>query len=86
MQPIPDGDPVARVFNYADLPCPPPDIAAQLDPGAAYNPVLIAPFHIVHTIDNTNSTLDCNVNAIKDPSRPVVRVNSITGPRVGPPH
>ncbi|MDI1488659.1 MAG: hypothetical protein OHK93_007934 [Ramalina farinacea] len=85
LQANPPGAPLTQVFNYADLPCPPPGIADQLDPGAAYNPVLVPPFSIVHRIENTNDTLDCNVNAIKDPPNWVVGVNGINGPSVGPP-
>ncbi|MDI1493213.1 MAG: hypothetical protein OHK93_005001 [Ramalina farinacea] len=84
LQAVPSASPVTQVFNFGDLPCPPEGIAQQLDPGAAYNPVLIAPFAIMHPVDDSNITLKCGVGDVRDPSRPVVRVNSITGPRVGP--
>ena len=32
--------PVPKVYNFTDYPCPPPDIQSQLEPGAAYFPLL----------------------------------------------
>ena len=35
-----DGPPVTKVMNYKDFPCPPPDIAQQLNPEVPYPPIL----------------------------------------------
>ncbi|MCJ1280141.1 hypothetical protein MMC21_007968 [Puttea exsequens] len=83
---LPGGSTVPQVFDTNDLPCPPPEIQDQLEPGSAYNPVLIPPFIYDYTIDSPgNITLQCEVKAIKDPPLPARAVRAISGPNDGLP-
>lgn len=94
LQDIPGAAPVTQVFNFDDLPCPPPAIADELDPGSAYRPVVIAnesDFVIVgNDLDSASKSGPGKENlrhsyAVADPARPIIQVNAITGPGQGVP-
>ena len=79
LQALAGGQHTQQVFNFGDLPCPPQGIADQLEPGAPYYPVLVAPFDYYHTIDNSNMQLKCNISALRDPPGAAASVQEITG-------
>lgn len=77
---------MTRAFNFSDLPCPPPEIAQQLDPGAAYNPLVIIPTSWGMPWEIANETLNCELEAIKDPPSSHTAIGHINRATVGPPH
>ena len=90
LQDIPGAAPVTQIFNFNDLPCPPPATAERLDPGSAYRPVVLSLYDPAVVYPPVNATdprqfVGGLEEIVADPARPIVRVNSLTGAGVGPP-
>ncbi|KAL8656990.1 MAG: hypothetical protein Q9226_002361 [Calogaya cf. arnoldii] len=75
-----DAPPATKVMNYADLPCPPPDIAQHYDPRFPYSPMLKQLFR---TYMSLNGSMECEQAAVRDPPARAVRVDKISGPKDG---
>ena len=68
-------------MNYADLPCPPPDVAQYLNPEVPYSPLLTQLFRTWATVNGSGAL--CEQPAIIDPPVRAVRVPRISGPKDG---
>lgn len=68
-------------MNFADLPCPPPDIAQYLNPEVPYSPILKQLFRTYMNLNNSQET--CKQAAVRDPPVKAVRVDYISGPKDG---
>lgn len=68
-------------MNYADLPCPPPDLAQYLNPGVPYSPLLKQLFRTYAPING--SDVVCEQPFVIDPPVRAVRVDRITRPKDG---
>lgn len=79
--------PATKTFNFNDLPCPPANIAEQLDPGSAYRPVVVANESntLAEDVDSTKDHFFRFAIAVADPARPVISVRAIKKASVGPP-
>ena len=81
-----DAPPATKAFDYADLPCPPSDVAQAYDPRAPYYPILVSPFGVKFNlkhdwgINGIVGDHECEVAAVIDPPVHAVRVTEITGP------
>lgn len=67
-------------MNYADLPCPPPEIAQHYNQELPYSPLLKQLFH---TYMYLNGSIECEQAAVRDPPARARRVDRITGPKDG---
>lgn len=65
IHPVPTGKPEPRGFNFGDIPCPPKEIQAQLDPGALYSPVVILDSGVL--MEHKGKIVQCDSYAILDP-------------------
>ena len=84
LQPIPDAPSATKLFNFEDLPCPPSNIADQLEPGKQYNPIIVPPFnfstllHVKRQVSNKHIIPQrCLITAIRDPPTRAIRVHEI---------
>ncbi|KAL8904430.1 MAG: hypothetical protein Q9171_007056 [Xanthocarpia ochracea] len=81
-----DAPPATKAFDYADLPCPPSNVAQAYDPRAPYFPILVSSFGVKFNLAldiGTNRLVGdrkCEVAAVIDPPVNAVRVTEITGP------
>ena len=62
--------PVPREFNFTDLPCPPPEIESQLEPGAAYFPLLYLKDRTGFWVNEEFPS--CNISNVKDDNKPFI--------------
>lgn len=69
-------------MNYADLPCPPPDIAQHYNLQFPFSPLLKQLFRTYMYI-NDSTPITCDQAAVRDPPLRAVRVDQITGPKDG---
>ncbi|KAL8669397.1 MAG: hypothetical protein Q9168_006009 [Polycauliona sp. 1 TL-2023] len=76
-----DSLPVTKVMNYEDLPCPPPDMAPQLDPEVPYFPILKQLFRTWASINGSDES--CEQIGVRDPPVRAVLVDRISGPKDG---
>lgn len=69
VQPVPSGTPIPQVFDFQDVPCPPPRIQDQLEPGRLYRPVLAPPVdQLLSSLENASiSVAHCQFDMIVDP-------------------
>lgn len=72
-----DGPPATKALNYADLHCPPSDVAQMLDLRAPYSPLLAIEPLIYGQWDRE----ECKVAAVRDPPIYAKRVEKISGPK-----
>ena len=80
--------PATKAIDFADLPCPPSEVAKVYDPGAPYFPILKTEFGVRY---NPYTTADdplvrattCEIAAVRDPPVRAVRVDRITGANDG---
>lgn len=80
--------PATKAINFADLPCPPSEVAKAYDPGAPYFPVLKTEFGVRYnpytTPDDPRVRMTtCDIAAVRDPPVRAVRVDTISGPNDG---
>ncbi|KAL8915130.1 MAG: hypothetical protein Q9172_006950 [Xanthocarpia lactea] len=81
-----DAPPATKAFDFADLPCPPSDVAQAYDPKAPYYPILVSPFGVKFNLRIDAGTYrsvgdqECEVAAVIDPPVHAVRVTEKTGP------
>ena len=70
---------------FEDLPCPPPEIQSQLEPGERYSPVLVPPDDVLAKglLNGSQYFAGCTMPFIRDPSGFAVRAEAITGPDDG---
>ncbi|KAL8640620.1 MAG: hypothetical protein Q9226_008725 [Calogaya cf. arnoldii] len=78
-----DAPPETKVMNYADLPCPPPDIAQHYKPEFPYSPLLKQLFRTYVYLNASSPSMVCEQAAVRDPPLRAVRVDQITGPKDG---
>lgn len=81
-----DGPPATKALNFADLQCPPSDVAQMIDLGAPYSPILaIGP--LLYGWQNRERVSPvksgCEVAAVRDPPIYARRVGKIPGPKDG---
>ena len=76
-----DAPPATKSLDFADLPCPPSDVANLYESGAPYFPILTPLMRT--TVDNTDNFGVCQGAAIRDPPTRAHRVKKITGPKGG---
>ncbi|KAL8639887.1 MAG: hypothetical protein Q9226_008815 [Calogaya cf. arnoldii] len=79
IEPRSDGIPVTKALDFADLPCPPSDVASLFDSGSPYSPIL-APKRLFGVSHNSKF---CQVAAVRDPPIYAKRVGKISGPKDG---
>ncbi|KAI4235232.1 MAG: hypothetical protein LQ349_003307 [Xanthoria aureola] len=80
--------PATKAIDFADLSCPPSEVAKVYDPGAPYFPILKAEFGVRY---NPYTTADdplvrattCEIAAVRDPPVRAVRVDRISGANDG---
>ncbi|KAL8717751.1 MAG: hypothetical protein Q9225_005037 [Loekoesia sp. 1 TL-2023] len=79
-----DAPPATKVMNFADLPCPPSDIAQYLNSEVPYSPILKQLFDSF-SFNRTRPVYDnsCEKAGMRDPFFRAVRVDHITGPNDG---
>ena len=83
-----DGPPATKVMDFADLPCPPSDVAEAYKPGAPYFPILVSTFGARWSpaFPGPNSLMEapvCDIAAIRDPPVRAHRVGKISGRKGG---
>ncbi|KAL8880084.1 MAG: hypothetical protein Q9198_002436 [Flavoplaca austrocitrina] len=71
-----DAPPATKMMNYAELPCPPPDIAQYLKPEVPYSPLLRQLFRSYASLNNDAPAL-CEQVAVIDPPVRAVRVDQL---------
>ncbi|KAL8670073.1 MAG: hypothetical protein Q9168_005368 [Polycauliona sp. 1 TL-2023] len=77
--------PVTKTIDYADLPCPPSDVAKAYNPKAPYFPVLKSELSVKYNLrlDNYGTTLVgdavCEIAGVRDPPVYGVWVGAATG-------
>ncbi|CAL8585158.1 hypothetical protein XPA_010738 [Xanthoria parietina] len=79
----PGAPPATKIVDFADLPCPPTDVAEVFDPRAPYFPILILPISGDYGIIDEGryvSKGSCEVAAVRDPPLRAFRVGQISGP------
>ncbi|KAL8725197.1 MAG: hypothetical protein Q9166_007505 [cf. Caloplaca sp. 2 TL-2023] len=81
-----DGPPATKAINFADLPCPPSDVADVYNSGAPYFPILVSTFGArfsPYSVGNSPVLAPdgCEVAAIRDPPVRAIRVGEISGPK-----
>ncbi|KAL8947074.1 MAG: hypothetical protein Q9222_006607 [Ikaeria aurantiellina] len=84
---------ITKEFNFADLPCPPPDIASaaiwfynpEYNPQQTYAPV-VAPFPQIYDLDPALSSCTVALNQGFDPGRAIPEVSAPTLPKDGLDH
>lgn len=69
----PNAPPATKVMNFADLPCPPSDVAEVYDSSVPYSPIL-AP----SPLDVTMGIKNCTTVAVTDPPGAGVAVTEIS--------
>lgn len=81
-----NGPPATKAINYADLPCPPTDVAKVYNPKTPYYPVLKSEFGVkfnLHAyIDEQYRTVGdepCKITAVRDPPVYSEWVGPVTG-------
>ncbi|KAL8992352.1 MAG: hypothetical protein Q9169_007163 [Polycauliona sp. 2 TL-2023] len=85
----PDQAPTTKVLDFADLPCPPSDVAQIYDPTIPYYPILEIPvafglpFMPVNESNQYDERPQCKVAAVRDPPVRARRVGRITGRKGG---
>ena len=84
-----DGPPATKAMDFADLPCPPSDVAKVYNQKAPYFPVLVSTFGAIwreFTPISDGLFLDnppIEIAAIRDPPVHAHRVGKISGPKDG---
>lgn len=84
-----DGPPATKVMDFADLPCPPSDVAQVYKSGAPYFPILASTFGaewrpiFVTTPGGSLPYPLCDIAAVRDPPVHAHRVGKISGPKDG---
>lgn len=81
LSPVPSDSPATQLFDFNDIPCPPPDIQEQLDPGYRYSPVILMEIGIPLEIGNLST--ECEVQAIMDPPTAFNIFDFLSGPNDG---
>lgn len=76
-----DAPTVTKAMNYADLTCPPSEIAQHLNPAVPYSPILKQLFRTWASINGSDQA--CEQVGVRDPPIRAVRVDRITGPTDG---
>lgn len=85
LQALPGPTPTPHLFNFEDLPCPPPEIQGQLEPGEEYTPVLSPPrdsmkaFFANHTILQSFFG-DGDIKDMRDPPKNAQAVSTTISP------
>ncbi|KAL8981546.1 MAG: hypothetical protein Q9205_003703 [Flavoplaca limonia] len=80
-----DAPPATKAIDFADLTCPPSDVANAYDPKAPYFPVLKSELRVKFNLlfnDDTKQSVgdqDCRVAAVRDPPVHAYRVDVIVG-------
>lgn len=80
-----DGPPVTKSIDFADLPCPPSDVAEAYDPRAPYFPVLKSEvgikfnMHVSQEDQKIFGDQICKVAAVRDPPVHAIYVGRFTG-------
>ncbi|KAL8670072.1 MAG: hypothetical protein Q9168_005367 [Polycauliona sp. 1 TL-2023] len=86
LQYVPGESPATKVLDFADLPCPPSDIAQVFDPKIPYSPIL-SPILLFdyRTLegDHEDTRALCQAAAVRDPPVRARRVDHISGPNDG---
>jgi len=82
-----DGPPATKAMDFADLPCPPSEVAKVYNPEAPYFPILVSTFGArwnPAALPN-GSIFDpiCEIAAIRDPPIHAHRVGKISGAKDG---
>ena len=91
LQPVPGSTPIAQAFDFSDIPCPPPAIQKELDPGYRYSPVVYigSSIPMMNTsADGSLSSMECDILAMMDPPEPAYAVDYLSNDGsyfVGPP-
>lgn len=77
-----DGPPTTKTMDFADLPCPPSEVAKMYNSGVPYFPVLVSTFDTRwNRINNTDGSIVapiCDIAAIRDPPVHAYRVEKIS--------
>ena len=68
--------PIPQEFDFSDLPCPPPNIQNQLEPGAAYSPLLYLADRTDFWVSSEYQS--CNISNVKDGNYPAVPATVIS--------
>ncbi len=74
----PNAPPATRVFDFADLPCPPSDAAQAFDLGTPYSSILVP--EAIAIFRDRGQGVTCEIAATRDPPVKGVRVREISGP------
>lgn len=75
LHPAPSGKREERVFNFDDVPCPPKELQAQIDPGALYSPVIILDSSVPMMTPDNSGMVVCDSYAIMDPPTPAAEMD-----------
>ena len=79
-----DAPPATKAMDFADLPCPPSEVAELYNSGAAYSPILVSTFgaewNPAAGLGGVVQAPICEIAAIRDPPIHAHRVEEITGP------
>lgn len=83
-----DGLLATKTLNFADLPCPPTEVAALFDTGAPYLPILLPPKREASKYksisnDHYATTESCNLAPTIDPPVQLHSVDHVSGPKEG---
>lgn len=76
-----------KTLDFADLPCPPSNVAEVYNSGAPYFPILVSTFgarwnpHVSGDGGPVLSGPICDIAAIRDPPVRAHRVDKISGPK-----
>lgn len=79
-----DGPLATKAMDFADLPCPPTEVANVYKPGAPYFPILHSTFGATWNIleetpdGKVVAIPDCDIAAVRDPSIHAYRVGTIS--------
>lgn len=76
-----DAPPATKAMNYADLSCPPPEIAQYYNPQVPYSPILKQLFRTWASINGSDES--CEQVGVRDPPVKAVRVDRISGSNDG---
>ena len=80
----PNPAPTARVLDYTEMICPPASVEDQLDPYAAYYPVLQSPINLTFAT-GPGEYRHCETPAIEDGNGYAANTNRITSRTEGGP-
>ncbi|KAL9596521.1 MAG: hypothetical protein Q9219_005742 [cf. Caloplaca sp. 3 TL-2023] len=78
-----DAPPATKVMNFADLPCPPSDMAEFYNPKVPYSPLLKQLFNSYMHLNDSNPGQTCDQAPVRDPFVRAVRVDHVSGPKDG---